>query len=128
MNQNKRENYTFSRFSDNQKVYLISIRQEKIIPAHGAKFHFKHPHFQTRLTESWWHLLTGAYFLFEYNTSEKHHQIHKLILRKGKDGIYEEHKLIEEIPSWLYALISALPEFNEEFFNEKHSVYTTSRP
>ena len=128
MNQNKKGDYRFSRYSENQRVYLISIRQEKTIPPHGKLFHFKHPRFDTEITESWWHLLPGAYFMFEYNKKAKHHEIHKLIIQKKKGKIHEKHELIERIPDWLYTLIAGLPEFDEDHFNEKHSVYPTPRP
>ena len=126
MNESKKENYRFSRLSDNQKVYLISIRQQKIIPAHGSKRHFNR-NIQTQLTESWWKLLPGTYFLFEHNKNEKHHGLHRLVIQKGKNGIYEKYESIKKIPDWLYALVSGLPEFNEDYFNEKHTIYSTSQ-
>ena len=127
MSQNKKESYAFSRYSENQRIFLISIRQEKIIPAHGRKHHFKNPRIESGLREFWWNLLPGAYFLFEYSKKSKVHELHKLLIHQNGKGMYEEYLSMKEVPDWLYALISSLPEFDERSFNEKHTVYTTRR-
>ncbi|MXV75120.1 hypothetical protein F4Z99_12720 [Candidatus Poribacteria bacterium] len=122
-----KQNYQFTRFSEDRNTYLISIRQQKVIPAHGSKFHFKYRRHQPGLLESWWHLLPGAYYLFEYSKSKKQYTLHKVLIKESEKDFIEEHQLVEYIPDWLQQLLSKLPEYEEDKFNAEHAIYSTSR-
>lgn len=121
------ESYRFSRLSENQRVYLISIRKEKVIPAHGSKFHFRQKRHENSLLEEWWHLFPASYYIFEHVKSEKRHKLHKVLIKKEGEDFIEEHQPIEYVPHWLYTLLTSLPEFSDEHFKNEHKIYIPGR-
>ena len=116
-----KDNYKFIRLSEKHETYLISIRQEKIIPSHGKKKHFKR-HDHNGISESWWYLWPGTYFLYEFSKSLKTYTIHKVIIQETPKGIYEEFKNVKYIPDWLYTIITSLPNFDDNHFNSKYKI------
>ena len=118
----EREKYKFSRFSEEHQTYLISIRQQKVIPTHGSKFHYRKKKHHKNKLESWWYLLPGAYFIFEYSQPDKGYTLHKAIIIKGEDSLFEKHSPANYIPDWLQQLLKTLPKYVKETSSAKHSL------
>lgn len=123
----EREKHQFSRFTEDNTPYLISIRKAQIIPPHGTKYHYKHKPRRKGICENYWYLYTGAYYIYQKSKQTGQYNVHKLVIREKNEGLIEEHIKVKYVPEWLKELVSKLPEYNEKDFNGKYTLYSTKR-
>ena len=122
---NKRKTHKLERISEDKRIYLISGRQKKNLKPHGKKVH-QNPRYSTGITFQWWHLLPGAYYIYEYSKPKKGYSIHRVLIREINEQLIEEHRQIESIPQWLKSFIQTLPEYEEKDV-KKYNIFQTRR-
>ena len=82
---------------------LYSTRQKKEILPHHARQSRKGNH-----GEITWHLLSGAYYLFELDINSYGNGgwiLHLLIIKETDTGLYEDYRPVNVPPDWLKELM-----------------------
>ena len=89
-----------------RKNFLFSLRQEKEILPHGKKS-------SHNITIFSWHLLPGAYYLYNYAKQYKEWQLSLVVIKKANGpsinssiSYTEEYKPVNSPPEWLTKQIS----------------------
>lgn len=86
-----------------RKNFLFSIKQEREILPHGKCTSYN-------LTIFLWHLLPGAYYVYNYAKQHKEWQLKLVVIKKNynpnkSEPYIEEYKPVNTPPEWLTKII-----------------------